>query len=266
LGLATLGLVLLLAFGQSAKAQQAAPPELQPDKVLQQMCDYLKSLPQFSFQAEVTDDRVYLGGKKLQFSHDLSVLVRRPDRLRVNWEGVVEGKPEIKQFFFDGQTMTLYDKNQNVYGAIDAPGTLDAALAKANQDFGLRVSLADLAATNLYDLITKNVKNSLYIGRNQVRRIVCQHLAFDKDKVHLQFWIEAGDKPLLRKIVITQKTLPGSPQWTAYLSDWNVSPQLQDDLFHFEPPQGAQKIKFMPPQPPAAPQKGAKAKKKGGKS
>ena len=34
--------------------------------------------------------------------------------------------------------------------------------------------------------------------------------------MHYQIWIEAGDKPVVRKIVITQKMLPGSPQWTAY--------------------------------------------------
>jgi hypothetical protein len=66
-------------------------------------------------------------------------------------------------------------------------------------------------------------------------------------------------------VVLTHKQLPGSPQWTAYLSDWNFSPQLSDSLFAFTPPQGAQKIKFVPVQAAQAP-KPKPAKKKGGKS
>jgi hypothetical protein len=78
-------------------------------------------------------------------------------------------------------------------------------------------------------------------------------------------WIEAGGRPLLRKVVLTHKQLPGSPQWTAYLSDWNFAPQLSDSLFVFTPPQGAQKIKFIPVQAAQAP-KPKPAKKTGGKS
>ena len=35
----------------------------------------------------------------------------------------------------------------------------------------------------------------------------------------LQVWVDAGDQPVPRKIVLTHKQLTGSPQWTAYLSD-----------------------------------------------
>ncbi len=71
-------------------------------------------------------------------------------------------------------------------------------------------------------------------------------LSFDGDEVQLQLWIDARDEPLPRKVVMTHKQLPGSPQWMAYLTDWNFSPQLADNLFVFTPPQGAEKIKFVP--------------------
>ena len=66
-GLALLGLFLASCLAASAGAQETAKvTEPDPLKVLQQMCDYLKSLNQFSFRAEVADDQVYSGGKKLQ--------------------------------------------------------------------------------------------------------------------------------------------------------------------------------------------------------
>jgi hypothetical protein len=101
---------------------------------------------------------------------------------------------------------------------------------------------------------------------SKVRGVPCHHLSFDGDNAQLQVWIDAGDQPLPRKVVMTHKKLPGSPQWTAYLTDWNFSPQLPDNLFAFTPPQGAEKIKFIPVNPSQAPKPKPKMKKKGGDS
>ncbi len=230
-------------------AEKAVAPSPDPLQILQKMCDFLKSQQQFSYKAEIADDEVYYGGKKLQYEIDMETFVRRPDRLRVNAEGDLIDK----QFFFDGKTITLYDKDHNVYGTMEVPPDIESALEKASKDFGVRVALTDLASPQLCEHINKHIKHSLYVGLHKVRGVSCHHLSFDGDEVQLQAWIEAGDKPLPRKVALTFKNKPGSPQWTAYISDWNFSPQLQDNLFAFTPPQGAEKIKFMPVQAAQAP-------------
>ena len=104
--LALLGLFLMSSSLPEAAAQQAATaPTTNAVAVIRQMCDYLKSLTQFSFRAEVTNDQVYHAGKKLQYGLDMVTFVRRPDKLRVNAEGDLVNK----QFFFNGKTITLYD-------------------------------------------------------------------------------------------------------------------------------------------------------------
>jgi hypothetical protein len=263
-----LALVLLSTSGWSAEeakpaappaAKTAAPATPQPEKVLQQACDFLKAAKQFSFKAEITDDRVYTEGKKLQFAFDLEAYVQRPDKVRINAAGDLENK----QFFYDGKTITLYDKNHNHYAVMEAPATIDAAMEKVNKEYGLRVSLVDLAESNTCALMTKGVKHALYVGEGVVRGAKCHHLAFDKDDIQWQIWIDAGEKPLIRKLLINQKKLPASPQWTAYLTDWNFSPQLADNLFAFTPPQGATKTKFVSLKEMAAQQqKAAPAPKK----
>lgn len=244
------------------QAEKATAPEPDPRQILQKMCDFLKSQQQFTYKAEVADDQVYYGGKKLQYGIDMETFVRRPDRLRVNAAGDLVDK----QFFFDGKTITLYDKDNNVYGILEVPPDIESALEKASKDFGVRVALTDLASPNLCDHIGKRIKHSLYVGLSKVRGVPCHHLSFDGDAAQLQVWIDAGDKPLPRKVVLTHKQLPGSPQWTAYLTDWNFSPQLPDDLFVFTPPQGAEKIKFVPVKTSQAPKPKPKMKKKGGNS
>jgi hypothetical protein len=256
--LALMGLFLMTGPVSNVGAQQAATAkEPDPLKVVQQMCDYLKSLKQFSFRSEVADDQVYFGGKKLQYGIDMATFVRRPDRLRVNAEGDLVDK----QFFFNGKTITLYDKAEKVYGTMEVPHNIEGALDKAHKDFGLRVALTDLASPLLWEHISKKIEHSLYAGLHKVRGVPCHHLAFDGADVHLQVWIDAGDKPLPRKVVFTQKKLEGSPEWTAYLSDWNASTPLEDGLFNFVAPQGVNKIKFVPVKQTEAP-----GKKKGGKS
>jgi hypothetical protein len=245
-------------------AAKASAPTPDPKQVLQQMCDFLKSQPQFSFKAEVYDDRVYAGGRKLQYGLDVEAFFWRPDKLRVNGNGDLENK----QLIYDGKTLTLYDKDKNHYGAIEVAGDLDAALDKAGKDYGLHVGLAELGANRLAEYAQQGLTNSLYVGESKVRGVPCHHLAFDKENVHYQLWVEAGARPLLRKVVVTQKKLPLAPQWTAYFSDWNFSPQLADNLFTFTPPGGAQKIIFLSVKKSEAPapKKKAKPGKKGDKS
>jgi hypothetical protein len=271
----------LSGFGQEKSPPQAAAPAPQaspapapatpavketvpdPEKLLRQSCDFLKQQTQFSFKAEVANDRVYAGGKKLQFGQEVKAAFRRPDKLRLDGDGDLESKSLI----FDGKALTLYDKDKNHYASIEVAGDLDAALDQAYKDYGLKVGLAELGSAHLCSRAGKGLVNALYVGLHKVQGVPCHHLAFDRNDIHYQVWIEAGDKPVIRKIVITQKRLPGSPQWTAYLSDWNLAPSLADDLFAFTPPAGAQKIRFLPVKQAAtpAPKKG-KAKKKGGQS
>lgn len=242
-----------------APAGKAPAPEPDPRQVLQKMCNFLRSQPQFTYKAEVADDQVYAKGKKLQYGLDMETMVRRPDRLRVN----AEGDLVRKQFFFDGKSVTLYDREHNVYGVMAAPADIEGALEKANRDFGLRVALSDLASPNLCELINKRVKHALYVGLHKVRGVPCHHLSLDSDGAQLQVWVDAGDKPVPRKVVLTHKEATGSPQWSAYLSDWNFPPQLADDLFVFTPPPGAEKIDFLPVKA-AKTQKTGPARKKGG--
>ena len=242
------GLMVLSGPALAAETpQKETPPK--PDQVVRRMCDYLKSLNRFSYRAEVTDDRVYSGGKKLQYAFELETFVERPDKLRVN----AEGDRVDKQFFYDGKTLTLYNPADQVYATVEAPPEIEGALEKADHDLKLRVALADLASPKLCEHLAKGQRHALSVGPSRVRGVPTDHLAFDRDDIQFQVWIETGPKPLPRKIVITQKNLPASPQWTASLYDWNVSPPLKPGLFTFAAPAGARKIKFVSVQPPAAP-------------
>lgn len=249
------------AAGPEEKKAVKTPAPPNPEIILREMTNFLKSLEHFSFRAEITDDQVYAGGKKLQYSLDLEVAVRRPNKMRVTGLGDLENQ----EVFYDGLTLTLYNHDQNLYAIVPMPPTIDGALTKAYQNFGLQIALADLVCTNAYDLLMKNVTHALYVGLHRVRGVLCHHLAFDQDDMHWQIWIEAGDKPLPRKLLINQKKLLAAPQWTAYLADWNLSAPLPDDRFTFVPPAGSHQIDFLPVSKVPAPEPAPPGKKGGGK-
>ncbi len=214
------------------------------------MCDYLKSLQEFSFHAEVADDQVYLGGKKLQYGIEMETYVKRPDMIRVNAVGDLVNK----EFFLNGETLTLYDKDKDVYATLQVPANIEGALAIANKDYGLRVALTDLGSPKLWEHVSSKIEHSLYVGLHKVRGVYCHHLAFDGKDVEIQVWVDSGNKPLPLKIVLVHKTPEGEPQWTAYLS-WKTAPRLSGALFKFTAPAGVKKIRFVPVKQPAAPEK-----------
>ena len=86
---------------------------------------------------------------------------------------------------------------------------------------------------------------------------MCIRDSFRTPEVDWEIWIEDGPKPLPRRLVLTDKSVKGSPQMTANLSDWNLVPQFSTDFFSFKPPQNAQKITFLDAAPAVRPAKAA---------
>lgn len=256
------------ALAQTGKEAQAPPPqagkasppaekaqaqEPNPKQVLKKMCDYLKGLKQFSCQAEITEDILLTTGQKIQLGRTVEASVRRPDRMRAQSRGDAENR----QMIYDGKSITLMDRSRNVYTTIDAPPEIDAALNHAIRSFNLRAPLADLIYLDSYKYLTSGVKSGFYAGLHQVQGVPCHHLAFRQKDLDWQIWIEDGPTPLPRKFLITDTKAKGL-QFTAVLSKWNTSPQLEDALFIFVPPEKALKIDLRPATAPA----GAKKKKK----
>jgi hypothetical protein len=252
--------VLSLSITTASVAQAQPASSQEPEKIVRQMCDYLKSLKQFSYQAEVSYDQPGPDGNQYQYGFDVKASVRRPDRLRVDAEGDLVNK----QFFFNGRTITLYDKNYKMYATMDVPPDIEEALDKAHKEFDLRVALTDLASPKLCDHLSNGQRGTRDLGMSKVRGIASHHVILDRKDIQVQVWIEAGVKPLPQKVVITEKKQTGSPQWTAYLDHWDVSPKLNETLFTFTAPPGVQRIQFLPAQKPASSKPEAPPSKKGG--
>ncbi len=233
---------LVICAGMSSAQEEAQAINPEAEKVLLAMGSYLGALEQFTFHAENTREEVTSAGQKLQYALGVDVKVKRPDRVAA----LVEGDKDNKQLFYDGKTVTLFRPAENFYGTLDAPPTIDEALDFALKAFALKAPLSELLYSDPYAVLSNDVESGAYLGLHRVQGVKCHHLAFRKSDLDWQLWVEHKGHPLPRKVVITAKRVAGAPQFTALLNNWNLTPSLQDSDFTFSPPEGAEKIEFIP--------------------
>ena len=56
-----------------------------------------------------------------------------------------------------------------------------------------------------------------------------------------------------RKLVIAYKTEDEVPQYAVTIRKWNLEARVPDELFRFEPPEGARRVEIPPSRPRARP-------------
>ena len=232
-----------------ASPEPAVKPE--PKDVLKQMATHIRSLERFTVRVEKTTELILPTEQRLHADQTVEIAIQRPNRLRANYHNLSGGR----QVFYDGKTFAIYTPEPNVYASAAAPPTLDETLDRLADHYKISMPIADLLAADPQSRLVQNLQSSAYVGRTLVRGVVCHHLAFQTSEVDWEIWIEDGPKLLPRRLVLTDKSVEGSPQMTASLIDWNLAPQFPADYFTFVPPQNAQKIAFLADLPAAQPTK-----------
>ena len=208
------------------------------DQVLRQCCDYLARVPAFAVHAEVWKDVVLPSGHKIQVTRSVDLDLRRPDRLHVEARAHRKGR----SIWYDGKTMTVLDRERNLYGVADAAPTIDQTLDLAAERYGVTVPLEDLAVSDPYASSMRGVTEGGYFGDEPVLGVTCRHVGFATDRIDWQLWVADGIQPLPQKLVITYKAEPQSPQYTAIFTKWTLTDRAADLAFQFVPPPGSSRI------------------------
>jgi hypothetical protein len=204
------------------------------------MSQYVGSAEQFTFHADILFDHVLPSGQKLQYAASEDVALQRPGRLYVEWSSDLGDR----QFWFDGKSATLYDPATPFFAREAMPGDVDGLLQKATTQLGFSPPLSDLLYQDPYAVLRGNVQYGFDLGLNDVAGRSCHALAFVEKDIDWQIWIEPGPQLTPCKVVITYKTQPSQPQFTAVFSDWNFVPRIAAPVFTPEVPAGLEKVPF----------------------
>ena len=214
--------------------------EPRAQELVRQMSDRLVRATALAIEAEEVHDEVPVDAPRQQLAAVRRVAMRRPDRL----VGDASGDALNRSFWYDGQTFSALDREQNVWASGQVPPTIDAALDWVFEQTGTVIPLADFLYADVYDRLMGSVQRGVYVGIHEAAGVPCHHLSFEQATIDWQIWIDAGREPLPRKLVITYKTEDEVPQYSVTIRKWNLDATVPEALFRFTPPDGARRIEI----------------------
>jgi hypothetical protein len=222
-------------------AEDTSPRDVDPevDRVMERACDQLESAPAFSVTADISYDDVLESGLKVQYQRFNELVLERPDHL------LIEGESDkgSRTILYDGKTLTVFNQDKNMYVQVPAPDTIDATLDKL-EEYGVSVPLDDLMSSAPCAWLHDGVQEGFYGGRHYLDGSFVHHLLFRAAAADFQVWVQGGEVPVIRKVVIEYRDKEGQPRYEARLSDWDFRPTIDAGEFTFTPPEGADRIEF----------------------
>jgi hypothetical protein len=243
-------LVALLATPVSQKHSALAPAyahisgqgtvadiDADATSALDKMGRYLRSLKAFQVRAVTNRDDVLDDGQHIEFDSVSDILAQRPNRLRVE----TTSDRQQRLYLYNGTEVTVWAERLNYYATVPAPASISELVDRLHEKYAIELPLTDLFTWGTDKAKVKEIKSAIDLGPSVVDGTTCQQFAFRQVGIDWQIWIQNGDYPLPRKLVITTLTDEARPEYRATLT-WNVAPSFNDGAFTFDPLKDAQKI------------------------
>lgn len=224
------------AAGQPSVAVSAAAVDPEAITALERMSGYLRSLKSFEMNATTSIDEE-VDGQLITFDGTTTYKVRAPNAFLIR----MATDRKVRDVYYDGKQVTVFSPRMKLYGRFAAPGTIKETLQLADEKYGVQLPLADLFYWGTEKARTDDLLSGAYIGPAKCGQAVCDQFAFRQAGLDWQIWIEQGERPVPRKVVITTLYDDVQPRFSAQL-DWTVNPTLDDAVFVFTPPPGSYAI------------------------
>jgi hypothetical protein len=202
---------------------------------------YLQTLRRFQVKTEISRETVLADGQKLQHSASAEIDVQRPNKLRaLTWSARAE-----RELIYDGKTVTLYTPALKYYSSTETADTIRGMQEQLEEKFGVDFPMADLFIWGTAAAPLDKIESAMNAGQDIIGQELCDHYAFRQGTIDWQIWISTGDRPLPRKLVITNRDDEARPQ-SVSLMNWNLKPTFKDSVFKFTPPKDAKRISMRP--------------------
>jgi hypothetical protein len=228
-------LALVVAIAPFAQAQDTA---IEPGAIeaLKQMGQYLRDLKSFRVEAVTSSEEVLDDGQKVS-SDGTVTLLAKTGALR---EEVSNDRQE-RLYLYDGKNLTVYAKRVNYYATVPAPEKIGDLIDVLEDKYGIQMPLIDLFLWGTPHADLSDITGAMDLRPGVVGGTTCEHYLFRQKDIDWQLWIQKGNYPLPRKIVITTKTDDARPQYSAVYT-WDLAPSYNDAAFVFDPPADAHRI------------------------
>jgi hypothetical protein len=230
--------VLTTFFVTSAFSQSDEPAIDSTAMVaLEKMGEYLRTLKAFRVTVVTTNDTVLEDGQKIQYAGTADLLANAPSGLRIH----TDNNRRERLYLYNGKKFTLWGQRLDYYATVDAPDTISKLADMLENKYGMDLPQIDLFRWGTPAVDKTAIIGAMDVGPAAINGTTCQHYVFRQDDIDWQIWIQKGDYPLPRKMVITSKTDDARPQHSAEYQ-WDLAPSFNDAAFTFNPPKGALRV------------------------
>ena len=176
--------------------------------------------------------------------------IRREIKIKIDRPGSMfiekfDGLHTKKIYIHNGK-LTVFNSEKNFYARAEVPENIQDAMQYAMEEFELDTPLAELFFRRFCNCTDYRTRDTLmYLtDKSRISGVDCHHIAVRGAEIDLQLWVEEGDSPAPRKMIMTMKWEGGSPRQTA-LMEWTSTSDLDPNVFDFKAPEGAQEIRFV---------------------
>jgi hypothetical protein len=209
----------------------------------------------------------------VQLVHDASAFLAGQDRIAVDWfvsyDEIVDGREKIthlrsgrnlldrtrgfhayaedgndtREYFFDGETVTVLHVEDNAYTSAPAPGSFGDLVTRLQAEYDLALPIAQILARDSDEGLLDGAESGAYLGLTRIAGTSAHHLVFSNYDHDWQLWIaDDPDRPVLLLLVGTDPYTQGWPQYRAYFNGWDFEPEIPADAFTFTPGEGMDRM------------------------
>ena len=208
---------------------------------LKEMSNFLMTANSLQIVSNGSLDVVTNSGQRIQLDGKTTYKVRKPAGFVIDYESDIKSR----RFLYDGKNFTVYSPKLGFYSTVAAPATNGEVLKTIYDKFGIALPLEDLfrwADGSHADRI-QALKGAYNVGPATIDGVATDHYAFREDDTDWEVWIQQGDQPFPRKLVIVDRNDPAKPTFIARLQ-WTMNPTFSDADFAFVPDANAKKIQM----------------------
>ena len=237
-------IIAILMAALFTSAVQAAGHDSQRDEqavaVLKAMSTHLAGLKTFTVTGVALQDHQLEAGLMATYPTEVELKVKRPGSLYLKQ---FDGEDTRELYIHEG-SLTLFDSAKGYYATTSVPAGLDAGMEFALETLGIDAPLMDLVYQDSFTRLAGTTDPVLYLtGKSRVDGIDCHQLAIRVEDADVQLWIQEGDSPMPRRMMITAKWEAGLPRFNGNMN-WNTQPDIAEGTFLFTPPANAVQIQF----------------------
>jgi hypothetical protein len=203
------------------------------------MSDKLAAAQSFSVSTKEFHDRLKPNGQRVEINVTRDVALNRPSRFWTKYSG-----DRDFEFWYDGKLLTGISPAKKIYVQHDMPPTIDETLDTLAQRLNLDLPMSDVLYSSPYEAFIDDQTKGGFTGKEDINGSSCNHLNYSSPRVDWQLWIN-DESSLPQRLELKYKSEKGVSFYKINFSNWNLKPQLKQNLFQSVIPQGYVKIPIL---------------------